>query len=688
MKIQAQYMTTNNSYDHNDPYAIIVHNTDNFAATATAKSHAEGLKNGYMTGMSWHVVVDDKEAYQCLPYKRGAWHIGVNYGNKTLFGKINNRNSICVEMCVNAGYNYEQAFLNTVDVVKQLMKELKIPADRVYQHYDICNKNCPSQIRAKGDWQRFKQLIGSESTDYDVKGDIQVDMYYRIRTTWDNASSQLNAYVNLQNAINNCPYGYYVFDWNGKTVYSPPKPAGTQSAEFNGLTEPQAAAKILALARDEGKRAHILTSLIAAQAILESGYCRTTELVKKSNNCFGMKCTLSGNTWPSAWDGVSKVKVKTPEQDPAGNTYYIYADFRKYPSIEKSFEDHSCYLLGAMNGSRRRYEGLTDCRTYKEAITLVKAGGYATDVNYVSKLCSIVERFELDKYDAEVAGSAAPADKYVVRKTWEDTASQTNSFCNLDYAKREADKYGYAVYERETGKEVYRSDIDRYQVSHNLDDKKYRVGLFHVLDNAKAAADENWGYKVYDVITGKLIYEPKLAAFQKLVAEAVYMDLIVRDDIKAGKKWAYQNKNTGTLSKTFDMARADKNYKTNCVTAIYWALLRAGVVNSNRDGIQWYGNNGFVWCNAHAKADALKYFNLITVRNKTVKKCIADGTLQPGDVFTYVKLSHTTMYVANGLTFDTGHHNCSGSGEGAKFKQWISAAGYQNYKVAEILRLK
>lgn len=33
-----------------------------------------------------------------------------------------------------------------------------------------------------------------------------------------------------------------------------------------------------------------------AQFILESGYGRK-ELAQKANNCFGMKCVLSGNSW-------------------------------------------------------------------------------------------------------------------------------------------------------------------------------------------------------------------------------------------------------------------------------------------------------------------------------------------------------------------------------------------------------
>ena len=39
------------------------------------------------------------------------------------------------------------------------MEELNIPANHVVQHYDVCAKNCPSAIRAKGDWERFKAAV-------------------------------------------------------------------------------------------------------------------------------------------------------------------------------------------------------------------------------------------------------------------------------------------------------------------------------------------------------------------------------------------------------------------------------------------------------------------------------------------------------------------------------------------------
>lgn len=182
----------------------------------------------------------------------------------------------------------------------------------------------------------------------------------------------------------------------------------TQASAFNGLSEPQRAEKMLEMVRrcdDSG----ILFSVTTAQMILESGYV-STDLAVNANNCFGMKCSLSGNTWKTVWDGVNKYTKKTAEQTKTGQEYYVWADFRKYPCIEDSIKDHSLYLLGAMNGSKLRYSGLLNCKTYREQIQLIKNGGYATDVNYVSKICNIIERYNLARYDSEAGkgGSVKP----------------------------------------------------------------------------------------------------------------------------------------------------------------------------------------------------------------------------------------------------------------------------------------
>lgn len=228
MKINTSLVSNNNSYVGQIPKYIVIHNTDNYAAGANAHAHAKAQHDGNFSGYSAHVYVDDQEAYQALPYDRGAWHVGVNYGGR-LFGICNNHNSIGIEMCVNAGYDYEKAFRNTAQVCKILMKQYGINADHVVQHYDVCAKNCPSAIRAKGDWNRFKLLIGSSET-------VAVEKYYRIRKNWEDSKSQIGAYKSLANAKKEWKEGYTIYDWNGKAVY--PKTT-KKTADLAGTMELQ-----------------------------------------------------------------------------------------------------------------------------------------------------------------------------------------------------------------------------------------------------------------------------------------------------------------------------------------------------------------------------------------------------------------------------------------------------------------
>lgn len=166
MKIDRSYCSNQNTYPYNNPQCIVVHNTDNFAAGANARAHAKAQHDGNFQNISAHYYVDDGDtAYQAAPHSRGCWHVGINYGGKNLFQQYGNKNSIGVEMCVQAGYNYEKAFENTAALVREIMQETGIPLERVYRHYDICSKYCPSQIMNNGDWERFKKLISSSSSD-------------------------------------------------------------------------------------------------------------------------------------------------------------------------------------------------------------------------------------------------------------------------------------------------------------------------------------------------------------------------------------------------------------------------------------------------------------------------------------------------------------------------------------------
>ena len=177
---------------------------------------------------------------------------------------------------------------------------------------------------------------------------------------------------------------------------------GLQAKDLTAFSNEEVIAKVGPLFTADQKKTGVLASISLAQFILESGYGKS-ELAQQANNCFGMKKSLSGNTWEgSVWDGKSIYTKKTREQRSWG-TETVTAEFRKYACIEDSIADHSAYLTGAKKGSTLRYEGLKGCTDYRKAAQIVKAGGYATSSTYVNKLCSIIEQWKLTQYDTDVA---------------------------------------------------------------------------------------------------------------------------------------------------------------------------------------------------------------------------------------------------------------------------------------------
>ena len=127
----------------------------------------------------------------------------------------------------------------------------------------------------------------------------------------------------------------------------------------------------------------IPASITLAQGILESG-AGTAPLCRAANNHFGIKCHKE-------WTGDSVLH----DDDAAGEC------FRKYKDPAESFRDHSYFLT-----SRPRYAALfkLDRDDHKAWARGLRAAGYATDPKYPDKLIGIIERYQLDRFDAEVMG--------------------------------------------------------------------------------------------------------------------------------------------------------------------------------------------------------------------------------------------------------------------------------------------
>ncbi len=177
------------------------------------------------------------------------------------------------------------------------------------------------------------------------------------------------------------------------------KNSGTKATELKDLTAEEVVEKVGPLFTEDQKDSGVLACISMAQFLLESAYGQS-ELALKANNCFGMKQSLSGNTWKgSSWNGTSVYAKKTTEEDDNGNLYTIIANFRKYSCIEDSIADHSAYLANAMDDEDLRYEGLKNCRSYIAAAKIILNGGYATDSSYVLKLCSLISKWDLTRFN-------------------------------------------------------------------------------------------------------------------------------------------------------------------------------------------------------------------------------------------------------------------------------------------------
>ena len=121
----------------------------------------------------------------------------------------------------------------------------------------------------------------------------------------------------------------------------------------------------------------IPASITLAQGLLESG-AGGSELVKKGNNHFGIKC--------HGWTGKSIHK----DDDAA------HECFRAYDNALESFEDHSRFLT-----KNKRYQPLFKLKTtdYKGWAHGLKKCGYATNPNYGPHLISLIELYKLHQYD-------------------------------------------------------------------------------------------------------------------------------------------------------------------------------------------------------------------------------------------------------------------------------------------------
>ena len=125
----------------------------------------------------------------------------------------------------------------------------------------------------------------------------------------------------------------------------------------------------------------IFPSVLIAQAALESGWGDHAI----HNNLFGIKC-----------HGYERCVSTGTSEHYNGQVVSIKDDFRIYDSIEESIVDRNEFLI---SNNRYTIAGVFTATTPKGQVEALKKAGYATDVSYVSKLTSMIDKYNLEEWD-------------------------------------------------------------------------------------------------------------------------------------------------------------------------------------------------------------------------------------------------------------------------------------------------
>ena len=144
----------------------------------------------------------------------------------------------------------------------------------------------------------------------------------------------------------------------------------------------------------EMQRTGVPAAIKLAQGIHETT-AGTSDLVRRSNNHFGIKCK-------SNWTGES---VK--HTDDAPNEC-----FRKYEDPAQSYRDHSDFLKGSS-----RYASLfaLDPLDYEGWAYGLKKAGYATNPRYPQIIIKLIETYQLQDYTLIAMGKMSPKEDMVAQ---------------------------------------------------------------------------------------------------------------------------------------------------------------------------------------------------------------------------------------------------------------------------------
>ncbi len=147
------------------------------------------------------------------------------------------------------------------------------------------------------------------------------------------------------------------------------------------------------LAMNEMQRSGIPAAIILAQGLHETE-AGTSELVKQSNNHFGIKCK-------DEWKGEVVYHDDDSKQE----------CFRSYPTAADSYRDHSDFLR---RGTRYAFLFELDPTDYEGWAYGLRKAGYATNIKYSQILIKLVKDYNLQQYSLIAMGKMKAEDEVVL----------------------------------------------------------------------------------------------------------------------------------------------------------------------------------------------------------------------------------------------------------------------------------
>ncbi|MHC5268520.1 muramidase family protein [Enterococcus sp. LJL98] len=140
----------------------------------------------------------------------------------------------------------------------------------------------------------------------------------------------------------------------------------------------------------------LYASVMIAQAIIESGWGRSTLSQAPNYNLFGIKGSYQGQT------------VYMSTQEYLNGQWVVKNEpFRKYPSFAESFADNAATLRNvSFQAGVYFYSGAwkSNTNSYRDA-TAWLTGRYATDPGYAGKLNGVIETYNLTRFDSPATGN-------------------------------------------------------------------------------------------------------------------------------------------------------------------------------------------------------------------------------------------------------------------------------------------